>query len=160
MREWQAWEFMSVSHMQESLYLLHFLVLIRMQSQRAWHGEKLERVKSGMFRIFQLIRRMWDVLMIQMLFVLTVSLERAAYAMYCALTLVWVFQKICARRLAILLRIFLIRRIRNWHRQLFIRFLKITMLPVSQFSRSASVISVRKMELWQMQQFSMARIHK
>ena len=34
------------------------------------------------------------------------------------------------------------------------------MLPVSQFSRSASVISVRKMELWQMQQFSMARIHK
>ena len=98
--------------------------------------------------------------MIQMLFVLTVSLERAAYAMYCALTLVWVFRKICARRLAILLRIFLIRRIRNWHRQLFIRFLRITMLPVSQFSRSASAISVRKMELWQMQQFSMARIHK
>lgn len=40
------------------------------------------------------------------------------------------------------------------------QILRITMLPVSQFSRSASVISVRKMELWQMQQFSMARIHK
>ena len=65
------------SLMPENLSLLRFQVLIRMRLPREWPAEKNICRNPGLYHICQLILRMWDVLMIRMWFVSTVSLAKA-----------------------------------------------------------------------------------
>ena len=69
-------------HMQESLYLLHSPVLIRMRSPRGWHTVRKRTASTGLYLICRSIQRMWDVPMILTLSVSTASPAVAVSAMY------------------------------------------------------------------------------
>ena len=141
-------------------YSLHFPVLIRMRSPKVWRGEKRRSLTHGQFHIFQSIRWMLAERTIPMLSVSTASPVRVESVTYWNRTFLFPCRRRCARKLVTLWNRYPTRNTKSCLHSGFTRFSRTITFIILHTSRFPSVISVRKMELWQMQQFSMARIHK